>query len=257
MEPTIVAQGVEKSFGTGQRRTLVLQDVSMDAERGEVVFLVGPSGSGKTTLLSLLGCMLTPDRGSIRVLGREIAGSPVKEREVFRREHLGFVFQTFNLFPTLSALDNVRLVLAMRGVPRRQGMVRAAALLELVGLDHRWWLRPGRLSTGECQRVAVARALAHQPAILLADEPTAALDAENGQAVMRLLVELAEERGVTLVIVTHDSRIFPYAHRILRLEDGFLTQVQEVEIAAADPHTIALPLAAMHRPSGTDHSNTT
>jgi putative ABC transport system ATP-binding protein len=160
--------------------------------------------------------------------------------EAFRREHLGFVFQTFNLFPTLSALDNVRLALCMRGVPRKDAKARAAELLAQVGLEHRSWLRPTRLSTGECQRVAVARALANEPAILMADEPTASLDAENGQAVMRLLTRLTKERGVTVVIVTHDYRILPYADRILRLEDGYLAQVQEVAIAAADAGAVGL-----------------
>jgi ABC-type methionine transport system ATPase subunit len=155
--------------------------------------------------------------------------------EGFRRSHLGFVFQTFNLFPTLSALDNVRLALSMRGVSLRVARARATELLTQVGLGHRSWLRPTRLSTGECQRVAIARALANAPQILMADEPTASLDAENGQAVMRLLTRLTEEQGVTVVIVTHDNRILPYAHRIFRLEDGYLTQVQEVEIVSADP----------------------
>ena len=240
IEPSIVVREVEKGFGSGRWRTPILHGISMEVDRGEVVFLVGPSGSGKTTLLSLLGCLLTPDRGSIRVLGREVSEESPASLEAFRLKHLGFVFQTFNLFPTLSALDNVRLALCMRGVPLKRAKERAAELLVQVGLEHRLWLRPTRLSTGECQRVAVARALANEPSILLADEPTAALDAENGQAVMRLLMRLTEERGVTLVIVTHDNRILHYADRILRLEDGYLTQVQEVSIATADADALSL-----------------
>jgi putative ABC transport system ATP-binding protein len=142
----------------------------------------------------------------------------------FRRRYVGFIFQSFNLFPTLSALDNVRLALCMQGQPFKAATQRAADLLEEVGLGQRQWLRPGQLSTGECQRVAVARALAADPAILLADEPTAALDAENGQAIMQLLQRLVRGQGGTLIVVTHDERIFPYADRILRLEDGHLTQ---------------------------------
>ena len=184
--------------------------------------MVGPSGSGKTTLLSLIGGILTPDRGGLAVLGQDVGRLGPERRATFRREHLGFIFQTFHLLPTLSALDNVRLALAMRGASRRESKARASALLASVGLSHRAGLRPGRLSTGECQRVAVARALAGDPALVLADEPTASLDAENGQAIMHLLVDLVHTRGATLLIVTHDNRIFPFADRILRLDQGRL-----------------------------------
>jgi putative ABC transport system ATP-binding protein len=143
-----------------------------------------------------------------------------KQLTAFRRDYLGFIFQTFNLFPTLSAQDNIALSLAMRRVPGREASQRAGDLLNQVGLWHRRKARPAQLSGGECQRVAVARALAGDPAVVFADEPTASLDAENGQAVMQLLTRLVRERGVTLVVVTHDNRIFSYADRVLRLEDG-------------------------------------
>jgi putative ABC transport system ATP-binding protein len=243
MHPTIAVRDVYKSYGSGQRRTPILYGISLEVARGETIFLVGPSGSGKTTLLSLLGCILTPDRGSIRVLRREVAGMRPELLTAFRRDHLGFIFQTFNLFPTLSALDNVRLALAIRGRSRPESKARAAALLEQVGLEHRRHLRPSQLSVGECQRVAIARALANQPAILLADEPTASLDAENGQAVMRLLTRLAHDRGTTLVIVTHDNRIFSFADRILRLEDGYLVGEESpahAARAAIDPVSIGI-----------------
>jgi putative ABC transport system ATP-binding protein len=203
---------------------------------GETVFLVGPSGSGKTTLLSILGCILTPDHGNVRVLGQEVSRMTPEELTAFRRNNLGFIFQTFNLFPTLSALDNVRLALVMRGVGSRAATDRAKDLLNQVGLFHRALSRPAQLSTGECQRVAVARALADDPAVLFADEPTASLDAENGQAVMKLLTRLVQERGLTLVVVTHDNRIFPYADRILRLEDGCLAhEWVQTEVAGPAP----------------------
>jgi putative ABC transport system ATP-binding protein len=224
MNAALVAQDICKSFGTGSRRTPILHGVSLEVARGETVFLVGPSGSGKTTLLSILGCLLTPDQGSIKVLGQEVAGMTPDRLTDLRRSHFSFIFQSFNLFPTLSALDNIRLALAMRGVPLKAATARAVDLLNQVGLGKRARLRPGHLSTGESQRVAVARALAAEPAILLADEPTAALDAENGQAVLHLLTRLVHDRGVTLVIVTHDNRIFPFADRILHLEDGRLRQ---------------------------------
>jgi putative ABC transport system ATP-binding protein len=222
MTPTIVARDVHKSYGSGRNRTPILRGVSLEVARGEVVFLVGPSGSGKTTLLSLLGCILTPDDGAVEVLGRDVSRLPADELTAFRLRHLGFVFQSFNLLPTLSALDNVRLALLIRGASRRESAARAAGLLDRVGLSHRARLYPAQLSTGECQRVAIARALAGDPAVLLADEPTASIDADNGQAVMHLLTGLVQDRGMTLVIVTHDNRIDHHADRILRMEDGRL-----------------------------------
>jgi len=223
MTPTIVARDVHKSFSDGRSATSILKGVSLETARGEIVFLIGPSGSGKTTLLSLLGCILTADRGSVEVLGQEVRRLSTEQRAAFRRHHIGFVFQNFNLFPTLSALDNVRLALGIRGVMAQVAKRRAAELLDQVGLSHRARLRPSRLSSGECQRVAIARALAGDPNILMADEPTAALDADNGQAVMRLFTGLVRDRGATLLIVTHDNRIFPFADRILRLNDGRLS----------------------------------
>jgi putative ABC transport system ATP-binding protein len=222
--PTIVAENITKTFGAGQRRELILRDVSLSVSAGEVVFLVGPSGSGKTTLLSILGCILTPDSGRVQVLGKEVSRLDAQQLTAFRCKHLGFIFQSFNLFPTLSALDNIRLALTMRGRSMRTATRQAADLLNQMGLGRRSHLRPAQLSTGECQRVAIARALADCPAVLFADEPTASLDAENGQAVMTLLTRLARERGVTLVTVTHDNRIFPFADRILHLEDGYLAR---------------------------------
>jgi putative ABC transport system ATP-binding protein len=219
-QPAILTRDVHKTFGTGPHQQAILRGVNLAVAPGEVVYLVGPSGSGKSTLLAILGCILTPDRGSVQVLGQEVGRMSAADLTAFRRRHLGFVFQSFNLFPMLSAADNVRLALVMLGVPLRAASRRADALLDQVGLRPRARLRPAQLSTGECQRVAVARALAAEPTLLFADEPTASLDADNGQAVMRLLTRLVRERGVTLVVVTHDERIFGYADRLLRLEDG-------------------------------------
>jgi putative ABC transport system ATP-binding protein len=236
---TLMARDVHKSFGSGSQCSPVLRGVSVAASRGETLFLVGPSGSGKTTLLSILGCILTPDRGSVEVLGREVAGLTAEHLTAFRRDNLGFIFQSFNLFPTLSAADNIALSLTMRGVSGRAAAERAGDLLNQVGLWHRRKARPAQMSGGECQRVAVARSLAADPAILFADEPTASLDAENGQAVMKLLTRLVRERGVTLVVVTHDNRIFSYADRVLRLEDGCMAHewvpTETAETAAPVP----------------------
>ncbi len=219
----LVAHDLHKDFGTGSRRQPILRGVSLVAAGGETVYLVGPSGSGKTTLLSILGGILTPDKGSVQLGGQDLTGPRAGQRTALRRRQIGFIFQTFNLFPTLSALDNVRLALAMQRLPLPEATARARACLQQVGLGQRSYLRPAQLSTGECQRVAVARALAADPVLVLADEPTAALDADNGQAVLHLLKRLVHERGGTLIVVTHDERIFPFADRILRLEDGSLT----------------------------------
>lgn len=220
--PALTAEHVYKGFGTGARRAPILRGVSLAVPQGQALFLVGPSGSGKTTLLSILGCLLGADGGHVRVLGHDVAQLSVTGLTAFRRQHLGFIFQNFHLFPTLSALDNIRLALTMQGVSLPDASRRASALLDRVCLGHRAHLLPAQLSTGECQRVAVARALAGDPAILFADEPTASLDAENGQVIMHLLTDLVRRRGRTLVVVTHDNRIFPFADRILRLEDGSL-----------------------------------
>jgi putative ABC transport system ATP-binding protein len=223
MTLAILARSVHKSFAANSQRVPILKGAGLGIAIGEIVFLVGPSGSGKTTLLSILGCLLTPDEGSVQVLGQDVSRLGPKERTAFRRQRLSFIFQNFNLFPTLSALDNVALSLAMRGQTLPAATQNSLALLDQVGLNERAHLRPAQLSTGECQRVSVARALAAEPALLFADEPTASLDATNGQLVMKLLTDLVRQRGTTLVLVTHDERIFSYADRILRLEDGRLT----------------------------------
>jgi putative ABC transport system ATP-binding protein len=224
MTLALLARGVCKSFGGGGTPSVpILRGVGMGVAARESVFLVGPSGSGKTTLLSVLGCLLRPDEGSVQVLGQDVSRLGPAELTDFRRRHLGFVFQGFNLFPTLSALDNISLVLTMRGLALRPARAQAEELLSQVGLTPRAHLRPGQLSGGECQRVAIARALANEPAVLLADEPTAALDVDNGQSVMRLLTGFVCRCGATLIVVTHDQRIFPFADRILHLTDGRLT----------------------------------
>ncbi len=211
---------VTKSFGIGSSRTPILRGIDLEIAQGEIVMFAGPSGSGKTTLLSILGCILAPDQGDVTVLGQRIVGAEPEQLAAFRRAFLGFVFQTFNLFPTLSALDNICLALTMRGVRLSQARQRSCAMLEQVHLGSRLHLRPAQLSSGECQRVAIARALVHEPRILFADEPTAALDSENGLAVMELISNIVRVEGMTLVVVSHDPRIFGYAHRLLRLEDG-------------------------------------
>jgi putative ABC transport system ATP-binding protein len=232
--PALSVDCVYKGFGTGSRRAPILRGVSLTVPRGQTLFLVGPSGSGKTTLLSILGCLLRPDSGVVRVLGGDTSKMHAAGLTAFRGRYLGFVFQNFHLFPTLSALDNLRLTLTMQGTPLRVATRRAVALLDRVCLGERAHLRPAQLSGGECQRVAIARALAADPVVLLADEPTASLDAENGRVAMHLLTDLVRSRGRTLVVVTHDDRIFPFADRVIRLEDGSITDEQPYAAHRAD-----------------------
>jgi putative ABC transport system ATP-binding protein len=181
---------------------------------------MGPSGSGKTTLLSVLGCMLTATSGTVRVNGRATAGARPSELAKLRRDHIGFVFQSYHLFPTLSALDNVRLALDVSGARTEQATVRARAVLATVGLAHKENAFPRELSGGEQQRVAIARAIVGDATAVLADEPTGALDSENGHTVMTILAQIAKNPSRGVLVVTHDPRIIPFADRIIHIEDG-------------------------------------
>ncbi len=216
------AKGVVKDLGHGAGMVRALKGVSLTLNAGELTLLMGPSGSGKTTLLSILGCILTPTLGNVTVGGESVKGLGPEGLADLRRRHIGFVFQSYNLFPTLNALENVRLALDVRGMHRQEAHVRAEKALRDVGLSHRLRNYPRNLSGGEQQRVAVARALAGTPSVILADEPTAALDSENGQAVMALLSQLAKDKSRAVLAVTHDSRTIPFADRIVRIEDGLI-----------------------------------
>lgn len=219
-EPFLEAVNVSKDLGSGAARVAALKGVSLALNGGELTLLMGPSGSGKTTLLSILGCMLTPTEGTVRVCGRPTAGAGPEDLALLRREHVGFVFQSFHLFPTLSATDNVRLALDVRGEPSRAARIRSREALAKVGLSHKAKAFPRELSGGEQQRVAIARAIVGNPSIILADEPTAALDGENGRAIMQILADIAKERGHAVLIVTHDPRLLPFADRVVHIEDG-------------------------------------
>ena len=214
------ASGVAKTFTLGKMEVPALRGVDMAVAAGEVVLLMGPSGSGKTTLVSILGCILAPSAGSVAVMGRETAGLPEAELAKVRLAHIGFMFQGYNLFPTLCAEDNVRVSLDLRGVKGHDAIERSRAALCAVGLSDKFRVLPRDLSGGQKQRVAIARALVAEPEILLADEPTAALDSETGHAVIGLLRNLAVSHGRSVVIVTHDSRIAEFADRVIRIEDG-------------------------------------
>lgn len=218
--PLLEARNIVKSIDTGAGQLHILKGVSIDLRPGELTLLMGPSGSGKTTLLSILGCILTASSGEMHLAGHQAVGLSSEELAEIRRLHIGFVFQSYNLFPTLTALENVLVALDVRDARSADPMETAAEALKAVGLGHRMHNYPSKLSGGEKQRVAIARSLAGRPSVVLADEPTAALDSENGKAVMELLKEVAKDPTRAVMAVTHDHRTLHYADRIITIEDG-------------------------------------
>jgi putative ABC transport system ATP-binding protein len=220
MNTPIQVSHLTKTYAQGEAAVRALDDVSLELRTGELTLLVGPSGSGKTTLLSIMGCVLRPSSGTLRVLGDDVTRLAERDLPAIRRERIGFIFQAFNLFPTLTTLQNVALALDLKGVAGRAARESAKALLDQVGLSAKLDAYPADLSGGQKQRVAIARALAGDPPIILADEPTAALDSQSGRVVMDLLKRLARERGRAVAIVTHDNRMLGYADRLVTMEDG-------------------------------------
>jgi putative ABC transport system ATP-binding protein len=220
--PLLEAIDVVQTLGRGAGQVRALKGVSLALRGGELTLLMGPSGSGKTTLLSVLGCMLTPTEGAVRVRGRDTAGARPGELARLRRDHIGFIFQSYRLFPMLTALDNVRLALDVRGERGEQAIEKARDVLMTVGLSHKENSLPNQLSGGEQQRVAIARALVGDPAAILADEPTGALDSENGLSIMKILGQIARDPDRAVLVVTHDPRIVPFADRIIHIEDGLI-----------------------------------
>jgi len=225
----IEIRGLVKSYGAGPAAVHALRGVSLDVALGEILMLMGPSGSGKTTLLSIMGCILRATSGSVKINGREVVGLPETELPRVRLQHFGFVFQGFNLFPALTAKENVQVALRLKQGPRAE----AARLLEQVGLGDKLNAYPADLSGGQKQRVAIARALAGDPPIILADEPTAALDSQSGKTVMEILSGLARKRNRAVVIVTHDSRVLHYADRIIHIQDGRIPEDSQLVEAVA------------------------
>lgn len=207
-------------FPVGEQPLQVLKGINLKIKTGDIQLLMGPSGSGKTTLLSILGGILTPTEGQVSLLGQEITGLSRHKLAQFRLRNMGFIFQGFNLFPALTASENVEAALNLKGVKGREGRQQAFKLLEQVGLADKHKSLPSDLSGGQKQRIAIARSLAGKPRLILADEPTAALDSQRGRAVIELLRSLAKEEGCTVVMVTHDSRIIDIADRVVYVEDG-------------------------------------
>jgi putative ABC transport system ATP-binding protein len=225
------ATGIAKDLGQGVAQIRALKGVDLALRGGELTLLMGPSGSGKTTLLSILGCMLTPTQGTVQVRGESIAGKAAEDLAKLRRENIGFVFQSYHLFPTLTAADNVRLALDVRGENGKAARDKSHAALARVGLSGKTSNYPRALSGGEQQRVAIARAVVGDPSVILADEPTAALDSENGKAIMGILADIAKDPGRGVLVVTHDPRLVPFASRIVHIEDGMIVR-EEAGVAA-------------------------
>ena len=215
---------LRKTYGAGATAYAALRGVDLQVREGEVVMLSGPSGSGKTTLLSVLGCVLTASSGRVTLMGRDVSGARERDLPQLRLSLIGFVFQAHNLIASRSVRDNVSWLLELRGFARAAARDEAQRLLGLVGMADKQERLPVDLSGGQRQRVAIARALAGNPPFLLADEPTASLDAQNGMAVMELLRKLARDERRTVVIVTHDARIFHLADRIVHIEDGLIAR---------------------------------
>jgi putative ABC transport system ATP-binding protein len=230
-------RAVDKSFGDGPDRIDVLKKVNLQACTGEIMMLVGPSGCGKTTLLSAIAGTLRVDAGNIQVFGSALETMSGGALTRFRSTHIGFIFQQFNLIPTLSVAENVGIPLLIQGASASKALDRSRAILDKVGLGTRWKERPNKLSGGEQQRVAIARALVHEPPLVICDEPTAALDARNGEIVLDLFRQVARSPERAVIIVTHDNRIFPYADRIARMDDGEIIEVSEQAHPQA-PHFI-------------------
>ena len=224
--PAVSVRDVRKSFDSGEAQVEALRGVSLEVQRGEFVAVMGPSGSGKSTLLHLIGALDQPTTGSIQLDGTELASLSDDALTLMRRRKIGFIFQAFNLIDVLTAEENAALPLLVDGVPEAEAIKRARTALEQVGIAHRQTHWPAKLSGGEQQRVAVARALVTEPLLLLADEPTGNLDSSSGEQVMSLLRGLVDERGQTILMVTHDATMAARADRLVRLRDGHIVEDQ-------------------------------
>jgi len=229
-------RGIGKEFGAGDLAVRALYPADVSVRRGEILVIRGPSGSGKTTLLSILGLVLTPSEGEVLLGGRSVAGLSADELAILRRDHIGFVFQQFNLLPSLSALDNAAVPLLLAGVRKPARAERAARALELVGMASKGRALPRELSGGQQQRVAIARALVNDASVLLCDEPTASLDGETGQGILSTLRDLARSQGRAIAIVTHDDRVSAVADRLVQVIDGSVLADEGGDLASVPAH---------------------
>ena len=216
----VKAENIKKSYSQGKMQVHALRGMSISIEQGEFMALAGPSGSGKTTMLNIIGGIDTPDSGSIIVDGNNYSDMKQSELAELRLQKIGFVFQAYNLIPVLSAEENVEYIMLLQGVPAKERKKKARAILDDVGLEGKYNRRPSELSGGQQQRVAVARAIVSNPAIILADEPTANLDSKTGESLLDMMREMNQEKKVTFVFSTHDNMVMDYAKRIVRIKDG-------------------------------------
>jgi putative ABC transport system ATP-binding protein len=228
----VTVSAVEKEFGSGATAARALCGATLNVPFGSITMLVGPSGCGKTTLLSIIAGLLHPTSGSVSVLNRDLFAKSDAQQVTFRRRHLGFIFQQYNLLPSLSAAENAAVGLLAAGMNRSDAVSLASKTLCSLGLESKLDSLPRTLSGGQQQRVAVARALVHEPRIVLCDEPTAALDGKSGRAVMEMMSAVAVRADRAVLIVTHDSRIFDFAHQIVHMEDGQITHIEDRHAAA-------------------------
>lgn len=224
MTEAVTVQHINKDFSIGDGQSnRVIHDVSCSVRMGELTMLVGPSGCGKTTLISIMSGILTPTEGTVTVMGTEITRLSDRKKVIFRREHIGFIFQQFNLLPALTASENAALPLIAAGVPIKDASEKASSILETLGMGEHLRKQPRQLSGGQQQRVAIARALVHDPDLIVCDEPTASLDAKTGESVMHILRTAANDHQRAVLVVTHDNRIYHFADRILEMSDGTIT----------------------------------
>ncbi|MCA9187893.1 MAG: ABC transporter ATP-binding protein [Pirellulaceae bacterium] len=232
-EFAIQAEGLTKVYGSGNTEVVAMRDATMEVKRGEVLALLGPSGAGKSTFLTAVGLINPPTRGRITIRGQVVMDGPAAQTNLrsFRRRHIGFVFQKSNLIPFLTAVENVQVALELNGAPRRKARRSALQLMDYLGVSDRADNLPSMLSGGQQQRVAVARALANRPSVILADEPTAALDSFRGRQVMELFAKVAHEQGAGVIVVTHDHRALDVFDTIYEMEDGIMRQIEHPTVS--------------------------
>jgi putative ABC transport system ATP-binding protein len=227
-KPALEARGLLRTFGSGETLATAVQDVSLSIHSGEISLLMGPSGSGKSTLLALLSGLLRPDAGEVQCLGKDLGPMSEKELQEFRLQNFGYIFQGYNLFPALTARQQLEIVLRWgEGISGREARKRSEAMLATLGLGKKLHLRPAQMSGGEKQRVAIGRALVKEPMFCFADEPTSALDWAHGEQVVELLRSAARDRGTTVLVVAHDSRIVPMVDRVFHMEDGCMLEPEQ------------------------------
>lgn len=224
-EIAVKCQHVIKTYGRGENKIVALRGIDLEVRSGEMMMLAGPSGCGKTTLISVIAGILNQDSGECEVYGQPLSHMSKAEKIAFRAKHIGFVFQAFNLFPSLMAAENVAVPLIIGGMDHKVATEKGADLLAQMGLEERTTSYPQDLSGGQQQRVAIARALIHNPKLIVCDEPTSALDGETGHKVMELIKKIALDKARALLVVTHDARIFQFADRIAKMEDGHIIKI--------------------------------